>query len=46
MLTSIKANNGNGATSPPTTAATVPNEQVMSAAKPNAVNGDDITTGN
>lgn len=45
ILTNTKANNGSGAMSPPTTAATVPSEQVMSAAKPNAVNGDDITTG-
>lgn len=45
-LTKTNAKSGRGATVPPTTAATVPSAQVMSAAKPSAVNGDDITTGN
>lgn len=37
---------GNGANVVATLAATNPNETVISAAKPSAVNGDDITIGN
>lgn len=45
-LTKINANIGNGAREDATLAATNPRETVMSAAKPSAVNGDDITIGN
>lgn len=46
QLTNINANNGSGATVPPTTVATVPSDAVVRNAKANAATGELITTGN
>lgn len=45
-LTNISAKSGSGATVPPTTVATVPNDAVVTNAKARAATGELITTGN
>lgn len=46
LLTKINANIGSGDNVGATLAAIEPNETVINAAKPSAVNGDDMTIGN